>query len=105
LEFWELFRGDVNARTPRGKVEGCWSFRKVGCSILVVKEETKGIRSRDFPDSSFPSILLSLLLSVRKEVKQVREGIKDRNRKQPHSNKGWIHPGLSFLPQVVCVSI
>jgi hypothetical protein len=30
-------------RVPRGRVNGCWSFRKVGCGLLVamVKEETK----------------------------------------------------------------
>jgi hypothetical protein len=40
LEFWELFRGYVNARAPR-------SFRRVGCSLLIVmlKEERKEERN------------------------------------------------------------
>lgn len=29
LEFWELFRGYINARVPRGRV-GCW-FIAVDC--------------------------------------------------------------------------
>jgi hypothetical protein len=39
-----------------------------GCILLVavVKEEAKGIRFRDFPNSSLPSILVSLLSSVRR---------------------------------------
>ena len=55
----------MNARARRGRVGGWWSFSGVGCSLLVVvlKEETKGKKL----DSgiSFPSILVSLLSSVR----------------------------------------
>jgi hypothetical protein len=38
LEFWELFRGYINVRAPIG---GWWSFRRLGCGLLVVNEETK----------------------------------------------------------------
>jgi hypothetical protein len=46
LEFWEIFRGCVNGRAPLGGVGGCWVFKGVGCSLLIImlKEETKGNR-------------------------------------------------------------
>lgn len=50
---------------PQEVKGGCLLFREAGCSLLVavIKEETKGKKS----DSgiSFPSILVSLLSSVR----------------------------------------
>jgi hypothetical protein len=36
LGILELFRKYMNARAPIGRVGGWWSFRKVGCSLLVV---------------------------------------------------------------------
>ena len=43
MEFWELFRGYINARALSGVAGGCWWFSWVGCGMLVVvlKEETK----------------------------------------------------------------
>jgi hypothetical protein len=33
LELWELFRGYINSRTPKGRFSGCWSFREVDCGF------------------------------------------------------------------------
>jgi hypothetical protein len=68
LEFWELFGGYINARVPIGGISGCWSFKGIGCGLLVamLKEETKRkeIRFRDLY-ISLASILLSILSSNR----------------------------------------
>jgi hypothetical protein len=49
LDFWELFRGYINARAPRGM--GCWLLVVQGsdCTLLIVmhKEEIKEIRFGD----------------------------------------------------------
>jgi hypothetical protein len=47
LEFWELFRGYINARAQGSGVGGSWSFRGVGFSLLVamLKEEIKEERT------------------------------------------------------------
>jgi hypothetical protein len=53
-------------------ISACWSFREVGCSLLVVvlKEETKGKRldSGIFLISFFPLSPLSSYLVVRGET-------------------------------------
>jgi hypothetical protein len=36
LKFWEHFRGYVNTLTPRGVICVWWSFRGIGCGLLVV---------------------------------------------------------------------
>ena len=61
LEFWELFRGYINARALSGVAGGCWWFSWVGCGMLVVvlKEETKRKTSDSGISISLPSILPS----------------------------------------------
>ena len=63
---WELFRGYINARAPRGGVGmgDCWSFREFHCALLVaaVKEETKG-KKLDSGIFLIPLSPLSLFLS------------------------------------------
>lgn len=36
LEFWKLFKWYINARALVCRVDDCWSFRGVGCGLLVV---------------------------------------------------------------------
>jgi hypothetical protein len=68
VEFWELFRGYINARTLIGGI-GSWLFEGVGFDLLVVllKEATrrKKIRFRDSlslsPSLSFPPVFPSSL--------------------------------------------
>jgi hypothetical protein len=54
---------------PHILVGGCWSLREVGCGLLVAmvkkRNKKKEIRCRDFPNFSFPSILVSHRSNVR----------------------------------------
>jgi hypothetical protein len=61
MEFWQLFRGDINARALKNGVVSCWSFIEVGCGLLVamVEEETKEKKL----DSTVPLLLSLLYLS------------------------------------------
>jgi hypothetical protein len=66
LKFWEGFRGPINetmsARASRHGVDGCWSFRGFGFSLLVVelKEETRRKELDSIRLKSLPLSPLSL---------------------------------------------
>lgn len=82
-------------------MRGCWSFRKVGYSLLVamVKEETEERRFRDL----FPSILVFSYLVLGSEMGWIKGGkknwqsIEDQLQKPLEVRRGLGPLELEFL--------
>jgi hypothetical protein len=104
-EILGTFQRICKCQGPIGRVGGCWSFREVGCSLLVamLKEETKkkkldlGISPAFSPSlhpSLPPSYPISLSLSVSFLSYLVIEyetwEIKGEIKKNPLRSKGWL---------------
>lgn len=83
----------THTHTWRGEVGGCWSFREVGCSFLVVlfKETRRKTLNSEMSISVYPLSFLSYLV-IGSEAKEIKDG----NKKNPQSSKDQLQWRAKF---------